>query len=97
MTVASERQQGWHDFLKLCRAAKTTKQLDELFDCLMTFEERHALGLRVALIQELLSGQKTQREIAADLDISIAKITRGSNALKIITDRLKNFLKSMLT
>ncbi len=90
--VITTKDHGWHDFLKLCHEGKSTKQLDELFDFLFTAEERHAIGLRVELIRELLKGQKTQRDIASELQISIAKITRGSNALKVIDDRLKDFL-----
>jgi len=97
MTSAAKTQEGWRDFLRLCHAAKSPKQLDELFSFLFTLEERNAVGMRVELIDELLKGQKTQREIAADLEISIAKITRGSNALKIISDRLKKFLVSVLS
>ena len=94
--MASKRDQGWRDFLTLCQEAKSAVQLDELFQLLLTNEERSAIGLRVELIDELLQGKKTQREIAAELEISIAKITRGSNALKIIPESLKRFLVNHL-
>ncbi|WP_372443101.1 Trp family transcriptional regulator [Coxiella-like endosymbiont of Rhipicephalus sanguineus] len=38
--------------------------------------------MHVELICKLIKGEKTQREISNDLDISIAKITRISNSLK---------------
>ncbi|WP_235379204.1 Trp family transcriptional regulator [Candidatus Coxiella mudrowiae] len=50
----------------------------------------------VELICELIKGEKTQREISNDLDVSIAKITRVSNALKIIDDKVKTFIKQHL-
>lgn len=95
--MTAKINQGWTRFLKLCRETKSQAQLDELLQLLLTSEERHAVGLRVELISELLKGKKTQREIAADLEISIAKITRGSNALKIIPTTLKNFLLKKLS
>lgn len=87
---------GWADFLKLCHAAKNFEQLDELMGLLLTTDEREQLALRVDLIHELIQGQKSQRDIAKDLEISIAKITRGSNALKIISDDLHRYLKKEL-
>ncbi|MCB1826872.1 MAG: trp operon repressor [Coxiellaceae bacterium] len=87
---------GWDNFLTLCRQAKTPSQLNELLELFLTVEERNAIGLRVQLISELMKGDKTQREIAADLKISIAKITRGSNALKIVSASLKKFLAKVL-
>jgi TrpR family trp operon transcriptional repressor len=87
---------GWQRFLELCCDSKQSSPLNELLQLLLTVEERHAIALRVALIRELLSGEKTQREIAADLEVSIAKITRGSNALKQIDDTLRRFLLAHL-
>lgn len=89
----TRKHQGWRRFLTLCCDTKSPEQLNELFELFLTAEERNAIGLRVELISELLKGEKTQREIATDLEISIAKITRGSNALKIIPDSLRKFLK----
>lgn len=85
-------EQGWADFLKLCTECKSTKELKELFDLFFTFEERRDIAMRYWIIKELLFGAKTQRELSEDLGISISKITRGSNALKIISDELKTLL-----
>ena len=85
-------EDGWWRFLKLCAAVKTPEQFKELFDLFLTIEEKEALALRYLLLKELLEGKKAQREISADLKISISKITRGSNALKIINNDLKEFL-----
>jgi len=87
---------GWADFLKLCHEAKNLEQLDELMGLLLTAEERAQLALRVDLIRELMQGQKSQRDIAKELEISIAKITRGSNALKIINEDLHRYLEKEL-
>jgi TrpR family transcriptional regulator, trp operon repressor len=46
----------------------------------------------VELLKALLKGDKPQRSIADELKISIAKISRGSNALKIIKPSLRKYL-----
>src|SRR3990167_9938051 len=84
---------GWQDFITLCREADSAEFLNELFVLLLTLEEKEQLSLRVALVQELIQGKKTQREISRDLNVSIAKITRGSNALKTISNSLKEYIK----
>jgi TrpR family trp operon transcriptional repressor len=63
----------------------------ELLDLLFTPEELHQLESRYAIIKSLSLGQETQRELAARLKLSIAKITRGSHALKAISPELKAY------
>jgi len=75
--------QNWRNFIQLCLAAKTEKELSELFDLMLTNAEKDDLAVRYAIIKELLVSKKTQRELAKTIEISIAKVTRGSNALKI--------------
>lgn len=91
-----DNSQGWQQFLTLCMSAESEQQLSELLGLLLTLEERDALSMRALLIKELLKGEKTQREIAQNLHISIAKITRGSNALKIVSDDLKKHILETL-
>ena len=80
---------GWQGFLKLCQEARSEKELDELFWLLLTPEEREDIKTRFLIVQELVRGKKTQREIAKDLGVSIAKITRGSNFIKLISKDLR--------
>lgn len=86
-------QEGWKGFVDLCCHAKSVKQLDEIFKTFFTLEEQAQMADRVLLVKALLSGEKTQREIAADLKISIAKITRGSNQLKTTDPVMLEYLK----
>lgn len=86
-------EDGWRGFLNLCLRAESLKQLEKLFDCFLTFEEKENLTTRYLLVKELLEKKKTQREIASELGISISKLTRGSNALKTISDSLRRFLE----
>jgi TrpR family trp operon transcriptional repressor len=87
-----ETSDGWDQFLTLCRAAESKTRLNQLFDLLFTMEEKTQLAMRVQLVKELLKNEKTQREISQHLKISIAKITRGSNALKTVDESLKTFI-----
>ncbi|MBX7067329.1 MAG: trp operon repressor [Parachlamydiales bacterium] len=80
---------GWRLFLELCRKAGSEKALNELFQLLLTPEEREDIKTRVLIVRELVKGQKPQRQIAKDLGVSIAKITRGSNSLKVIKEDLR--------
>jgi TrpR family transcriptional regulator, trp operon repressor len=87
------KEVGWRRFIKLCLACKDEKTLSLLLDLFLTPEEKDSIALRYLIIDELLKQKKTQREIAEDLHVSIAKITRGSNELKRMTSKLISFLK----
>ena len=82
--------------LQLCHKAESTEQLKKVFDLLFTLEEKETLSSRCLIIMALLEKQRPQREIAEKLQVSIAQITRGSNALKIIDADLESFLTAYL-
>lgn len=87
---------GWQDFLKLCSKITSSEELSQLFDLFFTIEEKETLSSRFLIIKSLVEGHLTQREIAQASKVSIAQITRGSNALKIISPELKELLKKTL-
>ena len=89
-------EEGWWRLIELCAGLNDKKLVNELFDLFLTLEEKEALATRCLLVGELLKGKKTQREIAAQLQISISKITRGSNALKTINKELREYLSERL-
>lgn len=88
--------EGWQGFLELCSKVKTLKELDHLLCLFLTIEERAALAARFLIVAELVKGEHTQREIGEVCNTSIGQITRGSNAMKIIDDKLRNFLENEL-
>lgn len=90
-------QKGWLCFIKLCMATQDEKILTELFALLFTHEETASLETRCLIVQSLLINRDTQRHISEDLNVSIAKITRGSNELKRISPRLRKYLLEQLT
>jgi TrpR family trp operon transcriptional repressor len=92
-----QEHDGWHCFLELCLAAKDEKTIASLFDLFFTAEEKASLSTRCLIVKDLLAQNKTQRQIAQDLHVSIAKITRGSNELKRTPDQLKEFLQEKLS
>jgi TrpR family trp operon transcriptional repressor len=85
-------KKGYRLFLNLCCQQKTTAAMQALLDFFLTPEEKDAMARRVTLTQALLKDKLTQREIASTLKVSIAKITRGSNMLKLTNDKTKAIL-----
>ena len=86
-------EDGWRSFKKACLKVKSDEDLEVLFNFLLTPTERHEIAGRILIFRELLSGEKTQREIARDLGVSIANISRGSNVLKTTGSQLEKFLE----
>jgi TrpR family trp operon transcriptional repressor len=85
-------EQGWHEFIQLCLSAKNEKALSTLLELFLTAEEKDAVSTRCLIIKALLKQELPQRQMADELHVSIAKITRGSNELKRIAPDLKKFL-----
>lgn len=86
---------GWQCFLKWCSQAQDKALLTELFDCLLTPEEKESIETRCLIVKALLDQEQTQRQISESLQVSIAKITRGSNQLKRISPKLKTYLSTI--
>jgi TrpR family trp operon transcriptional repressor len=87
---------GWKKFLSLLSAADNANVLNDFLQSMLTFEEKEQLVGRILITQALLSGELSQRQIADKLKISISKITRGSNMLKELSPKLKDFLRKEL-
>jgi len=83
---------GWQGFLKVCSKVNNAEEMKRFFDLFFTFEEKEMLASRFLVVKALLEGKLPQREIAKNYKVSIAQITRGSNALKIIDPALKKWL-----
>lgn len=87
---------GWRGFLKLCVEIESPKEMEQFFGLFLTIEEKETFASRFLIVKALLEEKLTQREIAEMYKVSIAQITRGSNALKIIDPTLKDALKKLL-
>ena len=88
---------GLKKFYELCRGVKSEGEFKQLCSIFFTHEELDSLGQRVNLVEALLAGNMTQREMAKELDVSIAKITRGSNVLKRVDSQFKAELAANLS
>lgn len=86
-------RKGWDHFIALCHETRDEKTLSMLLDLFLTAEERDDLATRYLIVKELITGEKTQRQIASDLNVSIAKITRGSNELKRTNNQIIKYLQ----
>lgn len=91
-----KNEDSWRGFIQLCAKMQTPEEFDRFFGLFFTIEEKESLAARFLIIKALLEGRLTQREIAAKFKVSIAQITRGSNALKIIDEQLRKFLKKAI-
>lgn len=92
-----KNKEGWNLFLTLCHTSPDEKTLSTLFDLLLTPEEKESISMRCLIIRELLLEKQTQREMAKDLNVSIAKITRGSNELKRMKEVFIAYLKKQIS
>ena len=92
-----EQTKEIYQFIELCFQSKDVSMVALLLDLFLTPEELTNLVMRISIICELIKKEKTQRDIAKGLNVSIAKISRGSNELKKIDKRLLAYLKENLT
>ena len=92
MQPSNSEEDGWQRFLALCSEAESPDALHTLLTLFLTIEERKDIADRLLIVSDLLEGKHTQRAIAANRQVSIAKITRGSNSLKMIDETLRRFL-----
>lgn len=76
--------------------AKTTdkKQMRKLFEELLTKAELTDIEKRWFIMKELYKGLP-QRKIAKEMEVSLCKITRGSNVLKQDDSLFKEYLAKM--
>lgn len=86
----------WELFLDLCLKTEKRERLEELLNLFLTIEEKEHLASRMQIINALLSKKLSQREISDKMKVSIAQITRGSNALKIVKNDLLNFIENQI-
>ncbi len=84
------------DLVKLFSQAEKKGLLNECLAYLFTPTELADLQKRLELTAALLGKAETQREIAKNHQVSIAKITRGSNELKRRSPEFRAFLTRSL-
>lgn len=90
------KYRDWQQIVELIRSSVDSQQHEMLLTMLMTPDERESLTARVNILNELLKGELSQRQISQMLGVGIATITRGSNELKSKSEVEKDKLKLLL-
>lgn len=86
---------AWQQFLKATQG-QSLEDLKLWFEVLLTQAEQADIADRIRIIQGLIDDKLPQRELAENLQVSISKITRGSNALKRMSPQKIKWLRLLL-
>ncbi|QDF66335.1 trp operon repressor [Shewanella sp. SNU WT4] len=86
----------WSDTLDNLAGLTERRQVELWFELLLTEEERHAIAGRLRVFQLLLDGKLSQRQMAAELGVSIATITRCSNYLKHMEPNMRQQISGLI-
>jgi len=87
---------NWDLVLERILSHGNYEDLSVLFHLLLTEEERSAIAGRLKVFQLLLHGEMSQRQIAAEFQVSIATITRCSNYLKNMTPEHRATIQKLI-
>lgn len=68
------------DFINLTHSIHDRELLEDLLFSVTTPHERMEIGRRIEIVKRLLNGEP-QQEIASDLHVGVATVTRGSREL----------------
>ncbi len=87
------KDNAFKELIKIFCRIQNQKEMSSFLDEILTSSERQDLALRWQLMKMLEEGIP-QRQIAADLGISLCKITRGAKILKNSQSISKQYLDS---
>ncbi len=92
-----EMENNWNCLIELFTQVTDHEQMKKLLLLFLTINEREYLVDRYLIVRALLTTELTQREIAEQFHVSIAKITAGSNELKRTPIDIKEILTNFIS
>ncbi|WP_087021883.1 trp operon repressor [Thaumasiovibrio subtropicus] len=87
----------WQQVIALLKTSFEQGREETILQLLLTPDERESLLGRVNIVNELLKGDLSQRQISQLLGVGVATITRGSNELKQKDEETKQWLDDLLS
>ena len=96
MARDEQLKERWNLVVEKILTHTNEDDLSVLFHLLLTEEERSAVSGRLQVFQTLLAGELSQRQIAAEHQVSIATITRCSNYLKNMPVNQRDLVKKLI-
>jgi Trp operon repressor len=78
-----------NELINIINKCKNNDNLMILFALIFTNSELEDFEKRIKIIRNLLISEKTQREIAKELNVSIFNISRGVNLIKNNKNNIK--------
>lgn len=91
-----DKNDEWNQFVRLLTSIQSEELMDQMLHLFLTINEREYVVDRHKIVKALLTTDKTQRKIAEELEVSIAKITVGSNELKRMPEELLDYFKKQV-
>jgi len=86
---------AWQQFIKIT-ASLSPEGLKLWMEVILTKAEQADIADRIRILKGLLEEALPQRELSERLQVSISKITRGSNALKNLSPNKLAWLKQII-
>ena len=82
----------WSSVITLLNQQPNSEGITDVLHVLLTKEERRDIATRLAILKAIHAGDESQRHIARRLQVSIAKVIRGANYYKQLSETERTLL-----